>query len=69
MNGEMIFTMDSHTSLNNMEITGDKSHTLISLSPQNKSALKQQIEGLERLSVLEWLGAQKAINVKSIIRT
>lgn len=46
---------DSGRKASSMDILGDNSPTLINYHLKGESGLKGQINGLQRLSVLEWI--------------
>lgn len=53
--GEMISMRDSGRKASSMDILGENNHTLINYHLNEESGLKGQINGLQRLSVLEWI--------------
>ena len=55
MIGEMISTRDSVREAYSMDILGDNDPTLRSYHLNIENGLKGQINGLQRLSVLEWI--------------
>ena len=54
--GAMISMRDSGTRRSVIEIMKENSQPLRSIPLQDKSCLKGQIQGLEHISVLEWIG-------------
>lgn len=53
--GEMTSMKDSARKASSMDILGDNDPTLINYHINIESGLKGQINGLQRLSVLEWI--------------
>ena len=53
--GEMISMKDSVREASSMDILGENNPTLINYHLKGESGLKGQINGLQRLSVLEWI--------------
>ena len=53
--GEMISMKDSGRKASSMDILGENNPTLISNHLKGENGLKGQINGLQRLSVLEWI--------------
>lgn len=53
--GEMISMRDSGRKAPSMDILGENNQTLINHHLNIESCLKGQINGLQRLSVLEWI--------------
>ena len=53
--GETTSMKDSVREASSMDILGDNSHTLMNYRLKGESGLKGQINGLQRLSVLEWI--------------
>lgn len=66
----MISMRDSSTRRSVIEIMKENSQPLRSIHPQDKSCLKGQIQSLEHISVLEWIGKhmeQKETFYKNIL--
>ena len=55
MIGEMTSMKDSGMKASSMDILGENNHTLINYHLNIENGLKGQINGLQRLSVLEWI--------------
>lgn len=55
MIGEMISMKDSVREASSMDILGENNPTLINYHLNIENGLKGQINGLQRLSVLEWI--------------
>ena len=53
--GEMISMKDRVREASSMDILGENNPTLINYHLKGESGLKGQINGLQRLSVLEWI--------------
>ena len=53
--GEMISMRDSGRKASSMDILGENNPTLINYHLKGENGLKGQINGLQRLSVLEWI--------------
>lgn len=53
--GEMTSMKDSVREASSMDILGENNPTLINYHLKGESGLKGQINGLQRLSVLEWI--------------
>lgn len=53
--GEMISMKDSGRKASSMDILGENNPTLINYHLKGENGLKWQINGLQRLSVLEWI--------------
>ena len=53
--GEMISMKDSIREASSMDILGENNPTLINYRLKGENGLKGQINGLQRLSVLEWI--------------
>ena len=53
--GETTSMKDSGRKASSMDILGENNHTLINYRLKGESGLKGQINGLQRLSVLEWI--------------
>ena len=53
--GETTSMKDSGRKASSMDILGENNHTLINYRLKGESGLKWQINGLQRLSVLEWI--------------
>lgn len=53
--GETTSMKDSGRKASSMDILGENNPTLISYRLKGESGLKGQINGLQRLSVLEWI--------------
>ena len=53
--GEMISMKDSVREASSMDILGENNPTLINYRLKGENGLKGQINGLQRLSVLEWI--------------
>ena len=57
----MISMKDSVREASSMDILGENNPTLINYRLKGESGLKGQINGLQRLSVLEWMWIMKHI--------
>ena len=55
MTGEMTSMKDSVREASSIDILGENNHTLINYHLNIENGLKGQINGLQRLSVLEWI--------------
>lgn len=53
--GEMTSMKDSGRKASSMDILGENNPTLINYHLKGKNGLKGQINGLQKLSVLEWI--------------
>ena len=53
--GETTSMKDSVREASSMDILGDNNPTLINYRLKGENGLKEQINGLQRLSVLEWI--------------
>ena len=53
--GEMTSMKDSGRKASSMDILGENNPTLINYHLKGENGLKGQINGLQRLSVLEWI--------------
>lgn len=53
--GEMISMKDSGRKASSMDILGENNPTLINYHLNIESSLKGQINGLQKLSVIEWI--------------
>lgn len=61
--GEMTYMKGSDRKAYSMDILGENNHILRSINLNIESGLKGQINGLQRLSILEWIKRHTEQNV------